>query len=103
MPRKATKDVESTKDVKKPAEKLVKSVVKKAVAKEGVVVYNPAKPTGRQNKLKYINMATLFYEFTDTEKWYMNFTVQLLLGVRNNGKHLQYAINKIDIIQQKNT
>ena len=78
----------------------LETIVKKATAKEGYEIYSPPKETGRQKKLGYVNMATLFYEFTDAEKSYMNFTVQLMLGIRNNGKHLQYAVNKIDMVEK---
>ena len=76
----------------------LETIVKKAKAKEGTMIYSAAKPTGKQQKLGYVNVATLYYDFVDAEKPYMNFTVQLLLGVRNNGKHLQYAINKVDVV-----
>jgi len=76
----------------------LETIVKKATAKEGIVVYSEAKSTGKQKKLGYVNVATLYYDFVDDEKPYMNFTIQLVLGVRNNGKHLQYAINKVDMV-----
>ena len=34
-----------------------------------------------------MNVAILYYDFVDTEKWYLNFTVKLVLGIKN--KELQ--------------
>ena len=48
--------------------------------------------------LEYVNVATLCYEFVDLEKEYLNFTVKLVLGIKNNGKHVQYSITKMDVI-----
>jgi len=76
----------------------LETVVKKATAKEGLPVYTAAKPTGKQKNLEYVNIATLYYEFVNPKKWYLNFTVKLVLGVKNNGKHVQYSVTKIDVI-----
>ena len=76
----------------------LETIVKKARAKESVPIYAIAKPTGKQKKLEYVNIATLYYEFVDSEKWYLNFTVKLVLGIKNNGKHVQYSITKIDVM-----
>jgi hypothetical protein len=46
-------------------------------------------------------MAVLYYEFTDSEKDYMNFTVKLVLGIKLDGRHIQYSVTKIDVEQQK--
>ena len=78
----------------------LETIVKKARAKESVPIYTVAKPTGKQKNLEYVNVATLYYEFVDSEKWYLNFTVKLVLGVKNNGKHVQYSVTKIDVIQK---
>ena len=69
------------------------------LAKENVPIYSTAKPTGKQKNLEYVNIATLYYDFVDAEKWYLNFTVKLVLGIKNNGKHVQYSITKIDVIK----
>jgi hypothetical protein len=42
-------------------------------------------------------MAILYYEFVDAEKEYLNFTVKLMLGIKNTGMHVQYSITKIDV------
>ena len=69
----------------------LETIVKKAKAKEGATIYTEAKLTGNQKKLGYVNVAILYYNFVDAEKWYMNFTVKLVLGIKNNGRHVQYS------------
>jgi len=44
----------------------------------------------------------LFYEFENEECDYLNFTVKLTLGIKNDGRHIQYSINKVDILKNKN-
>jgi len=75
----------------------LETVVKKANAKEGEPIYSPAKPTGNQARFQYVSVATLYYKFVDTEKDYLNFTAKLMLGIKNEGTHIQYSITKIDV------
>jgi len=75
----------------------LETIVKKAKAKEGLPIYTPAKQAGNQKKFQYVNMATLYYEFVDAEKEYLNFTVKLILGIKNNGNYIQYSLTKIDV------
>ena len=77
----------------------LETIIKKATAtaKEEEPVYIPAKNTGNQKNYKYVNMAVLYYDFADNEKWYMNFTVKLVLGIKNDGRHVHYCVSKIDI------
>jgi len=77
-------------------------VIKNAKSKEGVSVYSLPK-TGKQKSFKYVNMAVLYYEFENEEYDYLNFTVKLTLGIKNDGRHIQYSINKVDIVKNKNT
>ena len=73
---------------------------KNAKAKEGVPVYSLPK-TNKQKSFKYVNMAVLFYEFESKEYDYLNFTVKLTLGIKNDGRHVQYSVNKVDIVKNK--
>ena len=77
----------------------LETIVKNATAKEGKPVYIPAKNTGNQKNYKYVNMAVLYYDFVDKEKWYMNFSVKLVLGIKNDGRHIQYSVTKVDIVK----
>ena len=79
------------------AVKYLEKVIKNAKAKEGVPIYSLPK-TGKQKSFKYVNMAILFYEFKSEDCDYLNFTVKLTLGVKNDGRHIQYSVNKIDIL-----
>ena len=75
----------------------LETIVKNAIAKEGQPIYIPAKNTGNQKNYKYVNMAVLYYDFVDNEKKYMNFTAKLVLGIKNDGRHIQYSVTKVDI------
>ena len=75
----------------------LEKIIKNATAKEGQPIYIPAKNTGNQKNYKYVNMAVLYYDFKDSEKNYMNFTVKLILGIKLDGRHIQYSVTKIDI------
>jgi len=79
----------------------LETIVKNAKANKDKEIYSKAKETGKQASLDYVNMATLYYEFVDAEKWYLNFTVKLVLGIKNNGRHVQYSVLKVETI--KNT
>ena len=76
----------------------LETVVKKTVAKIGIPIYTTPKDTGKQKEHNYVNMAVLYYEFVDSDKWYMNFTVRLVLGVKNDGTHVQYSVNKVEVL-----
>jgi len=40
-------------------------------------------------------MAILYYNFVNAEKWYLNFTVKLVLGIKTSGRHIHYSVTKI--------
>ena len=48
-------------------------------------------------------MAVLFYEFKSEKYDYLNFTVKLTLGIKNDGRHIQYSVNKLDVEKNKIT
>jgi len=75
----------------------LEKIIKYAKALEGEPIYIPAKDTGNQKAHKYVNMAVLYYDFVDNEKDYLNFGVKLTLGIKSDGRHIQYSVNKIDI------
>jgi hypothetical protein len=77
----------------------LETIVKKAVAKMGEPIYIKPKESGKQKEHNYANMAVLYYQFEHTEKWYLNFTVKLILGIKNDGTHIQYSVSKIETIK----
>ena len=77
----------------------LETIVKKAVAKKGEPIYIKPKETGKQKEHNYANMAVLYYKFEDTGKWYLNFMVKLVLGVKNDGTHVQYSVNKMELME----
>ena len=77
----------------------LETIVKEAIAKIGEPIYIKPKETGKQKEHNYANMAVLYYKFEDTEKWYLNFTVRLILGIKNDGTHIQYSVNKIEVVK----
>jgi len=82
------------------AVKHLEKVIKNAKAKEGVPIYSLPK-TGKQKSFKYVNMVVLFYEFKSEEYDYLNFTIKLTLGIKNDGRHIQYSVNKVDVVKNK--
>ncbi|GHT47976.1 hypothetical protein FACS189440_10340 [Bacteroidia bacterium] len=80
------------------AVKKLEMVIKNAVALDGEPIYVPAKDTGNQKRYKYVNLAVLYYTFKSEKYQYLNFIVKLTLGVKKDGKHVHYSINKIDIV-----
>jgi len=76
----------------------LEKIIKNAVPKTVESIFVPIKNTGNQKAHKYVNMAILYYTFTDVEKDYMNFTVRLTLGIKSDGRHIQYSVNKVDTV-----
>ena len=54
----------------------------------------------KQKEFGYVNMATLYYNFQSTEYEYLNFTVKLVLGIKSDGRHVQYSVNKIELAEK---
>ena len=78
------------------AVKHLKQVVSYARGKDDAPVYVKPK-TGTQKKNGYKNIAILYYEFVHHQIDYLNFTVKLTIGVKSNGNHVQYCVNKIEV------
>lgn len=55
------------------------------------------KPRGNTQKANgYKNMVVLYYSFINEEVPYLNFLAKLTIGVKADGKHVQYCVNKIE-------
>ena len=78
------------------AEKHLKQVLSFAHGKEDDPVYMEPKE-GTQKKNGYKNMAILYYEFVCHQIDYLNFIVKLTIGIKSNGNHVQYCVNKIEV------
>ena len=50
-----------------------------------------------QKKNGYKRVVLLYYPFTNDNLDYMNFTVKLTIGIKDEGKYIQYCVNKINI------
>ena len=46
-------------------------------------------------------MAILYHEFIHLETAYLNFTVKLTIGIKSDGRHVQYCVNKIEVQNKK--
>ena len=79
------------------AVKHLEVVIEKAVPMEGKPIFTLPKTTGKQKEFGYVNMATLYYDFQADEYDYLNCTVKLVLGVKSDGRHVQYSVNKIEL------
>lgn len=80
------------------AVKHLEKIIKEAEPVLGKPIYTVPKSTGKQMEFGYVNMATLYYQFQSSEFDYLNFTVKLVLGVKNDKRHVQYSVNKIEVI-----
>ena len=56
---------------------------------------------GAQKKNGYKLIITLYHTFVRKDIPYLNFTAKLTIGVLTNMKHIQYSVNKIEILKQK--
>lgn len=81
------------------AVKHLEAVIRDAFPIEGLPIYTASKSSGKQKEFGYINMATLYYSFRSIKYDYLNFTVKLVLGVKNDGRHIQYSVNKVEVIK----
>ena len=82
------------------AVKHLKQVITFACGKKDAPVYVEAK-TGTQKKNGYKNMAILYHEFVHPKMEYLNFMVKLTIGIKSDGKHVQYCVNKIETQNKK--
>ena len=83
----------------------LEEIIKKAKSLPNVPIYKAPKNIGKQKEFKYVNLASLFYEYKSEEFEYMNFTIKLTLGIKNDGRHIQYSISKIEVqfLETENT
>ena len=82
------------------AVKHLKQVITLAHGIKDTPVYVEPK-TGTQKKNGYTNMAILYHEFIHPEIAYLNFTAKLTIGIKSDGKHVQYCVNKIEVQNKK--
>ena len=50
---------------------------------------------GNQTKNRYVELIKLRYTFNNKKLDYMNFTIELLIGKKKDGKHVQYSLEYI--------
>ena len=80
------------------AVKHLETIIKDAVPLKGVPIYTLPKPSGKQKEFGYVNIATLYYKCHSEDRDYMNFTIKLVLGIKSDGRHVQYSVNKVEMI-----
>ena len=72
------------------------SIIKEAYSPDGMQLFDSVK-NGTQRKNGYKGIALLYYTFANEKLDYLNFSVKLTIGIKGDGKHIQYCVNKIDI------
>ena len=77
------------------AVKHLREVIKEAKPSDDLPLFVSRKE-GDQKRNGYKSMIILYNEFKNKEKQYMNFRVKLTIGVKSNGKHIQYCVNKVE-------
>jgi hypothetical protein len=87
------------------AVKNLEMIIKNAKPLPNIPVYIIPKTTGKQKEFNYVKLAVLFHEFRSKKYAYMNFIVKLTLGVKNDSRHIQYSVSKIEVqfLEKKNT
>lgn len=50
---------------------------------------------GNQKKNRYVELIKLRYTFNNREMSYMNFTIEVVIGMKNDGKHVQYSLEYV--------
>lgn len=50
---------------------------------------------GSQTKNRYVELIKLWYTFNNKKLDYMNFTIELIIGKKMNGMHVQYSLEYI--------
>ncbi len=80
------------------AVKHLETVIRDAIPMDGKPIYSLPKTSGKQKEFNYVNMATLYHSFHSSQHDYLNFTVKLVMGVKSDGRHVQYSVNKVELI-----
>jgi hypothetical protein len=78
------------------AVKYLKRVISQAHGLEDAPIYVEPEE-GTQKKNGYKNIAILYYDFAHQHVEYHNFTVKLTIGIKSNGSHVQYCVNKVEV------
>lgn len=69
----------------------LKDVIKYAKPKDDNYKTDIVKP-GFQQKNKYVELIKLWYEFKNEKLPYMNFSVEIIVGRKQNGMYVQYSL-----------
>lgn len=77
--------------------KYLQTIIENAGSIKGMPLFDTVEGKNTQKKNGYKGVVLLYYSFTNDNLDYMNFTVKLTIGVKDDGKHIQYCVNKINI------
>lgn len=78
------------------AVKHLKEVVSEAKKFDDGPIYD--RPKGNTQKANgYKNIVVLYHRFINQEHPYLNFVAKLTIGIKADGKHVQYCVNKIEL------
>ena len=76
----------------------LETIIREAAPQKGEPIYTLPKASGKQKEFGYVNIATLYYECHSDDRDYMNFRIKLVLGIKSEGRHVQYSVNKVEMI-----
>ena len=79
------------------AVKHLETIIREATPLKGEPIYTLPKTSGKQKEFGYVNIATLYYECHSDDRDYMNFRIKLVLGIKSEGRHVQYSVNKVEV------
>lgn len=80
------------------AVKHLETVIAKAIKLGDGPIYDKPK-SNTQKANGYKNMVILHHQFTNDKIQYLNFMAKLTIGIKADGKHVQYCVNKVEYTQ----
>lgn len=77
------------------AVKHLETVITKAIKLGDGPIYDKPK-SNTQKANGYKNMVVLHHKFSNEKYSYLNFMAKLTIGIKADGKHVQYCVNKVE-------
>ena len=80
------------------AVKHLETIIAKAIKLGDGPIYDKPK-SNTQKANGYKNMVILHHRFANKEIPYLNFMAKLTIGIKADGKHVQYCVNKVECVK----
>ena len=77
--------------------KHLETILENASSLAGFPLFDKVEGKNTQKKNGYKGVALLYYSHVDDNFDYMNFMIKVTIGIKEDGKHIQYCVNKITV------